>query len=526
MAVEQDLLANLTDAERAELEQRAIQLRELKKKVGTQRALQIIGSGFAIAGNKPELLPHLTPKFGYTADEIASRKGALRRERHALMGEDEAAKQFSQTLLKDVQKDRLGHKNALVGSIQRMYTAAAGEVSASARKKGDIDAKAGDVAYKEGQKYQTMRSLKDRAHGPAVVSALDSVKADMGGEVWVDKYGRLTPTASKLISDELNSGKLNTPGQKKYFIEEIGARHFNGKDKFLADLRDQRKGTDLLPGTAQAGVMVDAYEADVLLRNDHDTKREDLLDEAADRYFKAGRAVYGPTWNQKLFDQVQESMEGLTAAETDEEADEIMQRLVKNLEGDTKGDHARQNEIENLRKMEEAYDKDLGPAPVRKAYRLMEQSAPVQKLKAELTAAPPQGKGYTLTDKQVVKLILKNSRQELIRTGKVSSGHFNLLSQLVKGGMNINAKEPTEVPTEAESPLVQKDMMSKLTAKAAGYVPDAPTGEPGATITQGANTLLQMPEEARALAKVQEEDSENLGNLSGDDAVLKKIYGN
>ena len=102
MAVEQDLLANLTDAERAELEQRAIQLRELKKKVGTQRALQIIGSGFAIAGNKPELLPHLTPKFGYTADEIASRKGALRRERHALMGEDEAAKQFSQTLLKDV----------------------------------------------------------------------------------------------------------------------------------------------------------------------------------------------------------------------------------------------------------------------------------------------------------------------------------------------------------------------------------------------------------------------------------------
>ena len=367
-----------------------------------------------------------------------------------------------------------------------------------------------------------MSSLEDRAHGPAVKDALASVEADMAGQPWVDTTtGHLTPTASKLISDEVTSGKLSTPGQKKYFIEGIGARHFNGRDNFLGVLNDQKKGVDLLPTTVQAKTLLAIHKDDTLLRDDHDTKREDLLDESANLYLKAGNATFGPTWNQKLFDQVQESMEGLTAAETDEEADEIMQRLAKNLEGDSGGDHARQNEIENLRKMEEAYDKDLGPAPVRKAYRLMEQSAPVQKLKAEL-----EGKGYTLTDKQVVKLVLKNSRQELIRTGKVSSGHFNLLSQLVKGGMNINAKEPTVVPTEAEAPLVQKDMMSELTAKAAGYVPDAPTGEPGATITQGANTLLQTPEEAKALAKVQREDSEDLGDLSGDDAVLKKVYGN
>jgi len=450
MAVEQNLLASLTDAERSELERRAEQIRELKKKVGTQRALQIVGSGLAIAGNKPALLSKMTPKFGYTPSEKASRKAALRKERHALMGEQEAAVQFGQTLLKDLQKNQLGHKGSIVAEIQRMYTGAIAQLNQSARTRAEIESKAADAAYKQAGQYSVMESRGDESNMARVDQAIQDLNSKMEGSEYVDeRTGGISGEAAKQIQKVLASNALRVPGAKEFFVQEIhqGAFPKLTFEGFLNTLR-MRLDDPNLEGSHEAGVIVQAVEDDRARKEKYKASRDALLLESAEKYEEAGRKAFGGTWNEKLFNNIEAAMKGIDGAANDEEATGIMRKLAQDL---SKGpvDDERANEIKNLRMMEEAYDKDLGPAPVRKAYRLMEQSPAVQKIKAELTAPPPQGKGYNLTDKQVVKLILKNSRHEMMRTDKASKPDFSLLSKMIRSGLNIVAKK--DVPPRDEA---------------------------------------------------------------------------
>ena len=80
------VLSGLDTKDQEEIAQLTSKMRALKKKVGTQRALQLVGSAMAIGAGKPGLISKLTPKFGLTAAEIAAKKKGLRTERFGLMG--------------------------------------------------------------------------------------------------------------------------------------------------------------------------------------------------------------------------------------------------------------------------------------------------------------------------------------------------------------------------------------------------------------------------------------------------------
>ena len=151
--------------------------------------------------------------------------------------------------------------------------------------------------------------------------------------------------------------------------------------------------------------------------------------------------------DQGLMDNIQATMTALEGAKSDEEADGILKSLIADFEKPSEIDDARQNEIDNLKKMEEAYDKNLGPKPIKEMYRRMEQSDAVKKVQSQLAAS-----GYELTERDVVKLILRNSRHQLASKRGKSKEDVGLLNKLLRAGSNLLAKD---IPSKEEAKLTE-----------------------------------------------------------------------
>ena len=450
------VLSGLDTKDQEEIAQLTSKMRALKKKVGTQRALQLVGSAMAIGAGKPGLISKLTPKFGLTAAEIAAKKKGLRTERFGLMGEQEKARELILNLKADIGKSRMTQQNSLYSAVASIYNAAKRNASAESIARGRTQADSAIEKEKLAAGIKVMSSSTDPAYSGGVQKALETARIDIptptkgearassGYGITPDNWTKLNKIAATLV----------VPGQKQHFYEAYlnalpGVDPANEAETYFDSMK-QGKTRPQMGERGGEDLAMNMLKKDLEATSTRTHEKHGYLAAAARERMEAVRRMGTSKHDQALMDNIQSTMTALDGARTPGEADAVLTSLIADFEKPSQIDDARQNEINNLKQMEDDYDKNLGTKPVKEMYRRMEKSEAVKTTQARLAKA-----GYELTERDVVKLILRNARQQLRSKKKKSAEGFGQLTALLRQGGDVLTedlppKDETELTAEAE----------------------------------------------------------------------------
>lgn len=212
-------------------------------------------------------------------------------------------------------------------------------------------------------------------------------------------------------------------------------------------------------------------------------------------------------------------------------------------DGDTISDE-RMKQIRQIEALELMYKNALGSRPIQEAFKLMEDSEAVDAIRQELN-----GKGYNLSKRDTVQLILRNRRMGLQlgrdETSLVSGKKRDatLLKEQVDGGENladVEEKKDLAISKEAEAANTEEleqlgfDVPGKTTSTDAitdllrdnKWIKEMAGQEvelmrsPGADLIQGGNPPT-VPEAPATVPEAPDSSEDPLGRLGGDELQQK-----
>jgi len=499
-------LSNLSSEEQTGLEDQSKVIRDLRRKVGSARAMQVVGSILAILGNRPDLIPRLKPKFGLTRDEVAARQQALRKERFGLMKDADEANREILKLRADLGKGQQQAEKSLFETMQRMYTGLSNNASRESQKRGDIRARRASELLDQKDKIRAMLVPSDSRGALNVAAAADSLDVALGGKLLGNEQTVSGFTPADLAEINKQAAKLKTPGEKRFFYNQVVPGLVNAKDPLNSRLMGTFKGLPVAEAN-QLSLMKGMLTEDLERLQEVNAEKAALTKKATDEYEAAFRSVGGGgRFNQGQFDQIKEAILGVRQASNTQESDAVLTKLLADLESPSEYQSARQQEIERLRLMEQALDDELGPQPVREAIRRMEESPATQKMKRQLA-----DRGYKLDDRSVVRLIMRNTRMQMEAGTDKSAADMSQLNSMISQGKNITdvdlpiKTEDVEVEATMQQPA-ESNRVEALKVKAKTNV-DVPTS---ASLVQGSEPDTEQKKKKKL------EDT-GLGDLSQED---------
>ena len=439
--------------DKASLDAQAERLAELKKYVGTQRGLSAVAKLLAAGGRAAQGRPvgnlsHLNAKIGMSDRERSAALAGLRGEKSALLKDIEGARQFKQDLAASVNKDRATQQAALLNTIGRITTEVAGNVTTAQGNKAK--AKYDRAAFLQGTKKNlafTRHPDQDTKTALAIQNAVDEAKIPKGS--W--GYDQSSKTyGSAEFWDKVEGAIFKTglrTGDKNFVLEGIAEklqttpvelRRSLENDQHIALEADATQAVKL--GKILDALKLEEEEVDKL-RQQHADLDEEIEKEMAEgeRLFIAGGV------SPKLIKTIGEALLGVGGSGesglSSEELAPLVSTINKEMSGLGDGDaisSERMKQIEQIEALELMYKNALGSRPIQEAFKLMEDSPSVAAIQEEL-----RGKGYNLSKRDTVQLILRNRRMglQLGRDATSLTGapkrDASLLKKRVEGGENL-----------------------------------------------------------------------------------------
>jgi len=530
----------------------AERLAKLKKYVGTQRGLSIIAklltaTGRKLQGQKIGDLSHLTPKIGSSSTERAATLQGLREEKSALLKEIEGARQFKQNLAASIHKDRATQQAALLNAIGRVTTAVAGNVT-------DANNQRGLAHYKQAQfledSKKNMFFTRDKNQDHKTLFRIENAVTDalIPRGSWEVGLKEKAVWNRYRFWDGLKKafGKATQPGDLQAILEEAARAQGADPSEVRQSLRDDMQiaaGKDAAEATMLAALDTqlnkDATNAAEAARR-HATIDKEIEDElqAGEDSFIAGGV------SEKMIKAIGGALKAVNRSGEEGASEEELSPFFKTIneemlglgDGDTISDE-RMKQIRQIEALELMYKNALGSRPIQEAFKLMEDSEAVDAIRQELN-----GKGYNLSKRDTVQLILRNRRMGLQlgrdETSLVSGKKRDatLLKEQVDGGENladVEEKKDLAISKEAEAANTEEleqlgfDVPGKTTSTDAitdllrdnKWIKEMAGQEvelmrsPGADLIQGGNppTVPEAPDSSE----------DPLGRLGGDELQQK-----
>ena len=441
-----------------DLRKSAEKFTQLKRRVGSQRALGILGiilkTGAAgLSGRPVGDLSKFIPKFGSTDAQLAAKRAKVREETTGIIEAMEGARQFKQDLMQKVGKSRDSQMSSMFNAISSMYNTFSNNLTSASKKRVDIGLKSVESKLDEIKGLKILEK-ENRNYKPII--------QDVVAKVDVTKFHRpkgkereLSPTQWQLINRALADGKL-PDGAKMDTLNEIGKKIGIGVregEPDLVEIANAQAGGEVPGMAAWPKTIIGQLNDDFTNYNQKTVARRDLLKDVE----KETTALSGVVTSAGLpgagqLQRMAEAFTGLGNAKTQAEADDIIKHLTGQLKAEGDDDpiqKARNAQLRNLKLMEESFAADLGTKPVKEAFRRMENSEDVAKLQAEL--ALPENGGYQLEKRDVVRLVLRNARMQLRIKGEQSGEDLASLTSIIKAGKNVISDAPEEQAAKREA---------------------------------------------------------------------------
>ena len=440
-----------------DLRKSAEKFTQLKRRVGSQRALGILGiilktTGAGLSGRPVGDLSKFFPKFGSTDAQLAAKRAQVREEQTGIIESMEGARQFKQDLMQKVGKSRDSQMSSMFNAISSMYNTYSTNLTSASKKRADIGLESVKSKLDEIKGLKILEK-EDLDYNPIIQDVVAKVDADKlripSGQ------SELDGTQWQLINRALADSKL-PDGAKMDTLNEIGKKIGIGVregEPDLVEMANVQAGAKTSALSAWPKTIIGQLKDDYNNYNLKTVARRDLLKDVE----KETTALSGIVTSAGLpgagqLQKMAGAFTGLGNAKTQEEADDIIKHLTGQLEAEGDDDpiqKARNAQLRNLKLMEESFAADLGTKPVKEAFRRMENSEDVAKLQAEL--ALPENGGYQLEKRDVVRLVLRNARMQLRIKGEQSGEDLASLTSIIKAGKNVISDAPEEQAAKREA---------------------------------------------------------------------------
>ena len=463
-------------------------LKKMKWKVPTSKIFGALLAAIASAAGMPpaKAIDLFKPKFDLSPKEKAARLASLRAERQGILKAMASTERFKAQILEGQVTSEARAKQDILNQMGLNLRHERKLWSDESKARSDIHAKHADSLRKQRLQLQPVDDLRDINASPLIGStAIDlsnrygsmvGANEPNGNEAW---WGEVFKAQQRLENEP--------PGAVPLMMKEL-ERRMGWKRGDLGRMNEAGARSNNWPSARSVFNNTKRHESN---RKKAESNVASLMADEAEAYRQAARIGHGGKQSvamEALYGTMQ-SLERPEAGEEgvsiEEDADGMkarFERSLEGLEGEGSVDEMYKAELDTLKSMEMALEAGVGPRPVRKMWKDLENEPENLLLQKQLSAQL----GYDLTARDVLLLRFRERRLRKKEEEESSKTNLGKISRWLKNKPNANLEE---VPSKNEAEAEAKAQTPTAST------PVAHGGSPSALIVQGADPLPPTKEE-------------------------------